>query len=192
GWRVDGLVTAQLGFRGLDASLTRDQRGAAMRAFYKVFEERVRALAGVVDVAISNSVPIGGFKSSGPLPVEGRPALEQGHYREGFGETVSLGYFKTRGIRLISGRLFDASDTADSPAVTVVNERLAKQFWPNESPLGKRVGRPPRPGANPNWLEVVGVVNDVGFPGSLSESYSRLESFIPLSQQPIQVMSITV
>jgi predicted permease len=192
GWRVDGLVTAQLGFRGLDASLTRDQRGAAMRAFYNVFEERVRALPGVVEVAISSSLPVSGFNSSGPLAVEGRPALEQGRYPEVFGETVSLGYFKTLGIRLISGRLFDARDTADSPTVTVVNERLAKQFWPDENPLGKRVGRPPRPGTNTTWLEVVGVVNDVGFPGSLSDSYSRLESFIPLAQQPIQGMNITV
>jgi len=192
GWRVDGLVTAQLGIRGLDPSLTPDQRGAAMRAFFTVFEERIRALPGVVDVAISSSLPVGGFNSSGPLAVEGRPALEQGRYPEVFSETVSLGYFKTLGIRLISGRLFDARDTADSTAVTVVNERLAKQFWPNESPLGKRVSRPPRPGTNPTWLEVVGVVNDVGFPGNLSEPYSRLESFRPLAQQPIQGMNIAV
>jgi len=152
----------------------------------------VRALPGVVDVAVSNSLPIGGFNSSGPLAVEGRPALEQGRYPEVFAETVSLAYFKTLGVRLMSGRSFDARDTADSPAVTIVNERLARQFWPNENPLGKRVGRPPRPGTNTNWLEVVGVVNDVGFPGSLSDSYSRLESFIPLAQQPIQAMSITV
>jgi putative ABC transport system permease protein len=192
GWRVDGLVTAQLGIRGLNPSQTRDQRGAAMRAFYQAFEQRVRALPGVVDVAISSSLPIGGFNSSGPLAVEGRPPLEQGRYPEVFAETVSLTYFNTLGIRLISGRLFDARDTADSPAVTVVNERLAKQFFPNESPLGKRVSRPPRPGTNPTWLEVVGVVNDVGFPGNLSEPYSRLESFIPLAQQPIQGMNITV
>jgi ABC-type antimicrobial peptide transport system permease subunit len=88
--------------------------------------------------------------------------------------------------------LFDARDTADGPAVTVVNERLAKQFWPGDNPLGRRVGRPPRPGTNTNWLEVVGVVNDVGFPGNLSEPYSRLVSFIPLAQQPIQGMNISV
>jgi len=192
GWRVDGLVTAQLGVRGLNVSQTPDQRGAVLRAFYKVFEERVRALPGVVDIAISSSLPIGGFNSSGPLAVEGRPALEQGRYPEVFAETVSLGYFNTLGIRLISGRLFDTRDNTDAPAVTVVNERLAKQFWPNESPLGKRVSRPPRPGTNLTWLEVVGVVNDVGFPGNLSEPYSRLESFIPLAQQPIQGMNITV
>jgi predicted permease len=187
GWRVDGLVTAQLAFRGPNYQ-TPEQR----LAFYKVFEERVRALAGVVDVAISSSMPVGGFNSSGPLAIEGGPTLEQGRYPEVFAESVSPGYFKTLGIRLLSGRLFDQRDTADSPAVTVVNERLARQFWPNENPLGKRIGRPIRPGSTATWREVVGVVNDVGFPGTLSESYSSLEQFIPASQQPIFGMNISV
>jgi putative ABC transport system permease protein len=185
GWRVDGLVTAQLGFRGPNYA-TPEQR----IAFFQAFEGRVRALPGVVDVAISSSQPIAGFNSSGPLIAEGQPEPEPGHYSEVFSEAVSLAYFQTLGVRLLSGRLFTADDTADKPPVIIVNERMARQFWPNESPIGKRVAFPGQP--DRNWMQVVGVVNDVGFPGNLSESYTHLESFRPLAQQPVQGMNITV
>ena len=65
--------------------------------------------------------------------------------------------------------------------MVIINETAARRFWPNESAIGKRLGRP---GDNPNWLEVVGVVNDVNFPGDLGEPYTRLESFRPLAQTP--------
>jgi predicted permease len=184
GWRVDGLVTAQLALRGPNY-----QTDAQRRSFFPYFETRVRAVPGVQNVAIAASQPIGGFNSSGSIVIEGQPEPAAGHYPEMFFEPVSLGYFDTLGIRLLEGRLFNASDTADRPAVAVINQTAARRFWPNESPLGKRIGRP---GPNRNWMEVVGVVNDVGFPGNLSEPYTRLESFRPLVQQPLQGMNITV
>jgi hypothetical protein len=110
GWRVDGLVTSQLGFRGPNY-----QTPEPRLAFYETFERRVRALPGVVDVAISNSQPIGGFNSSGSIVIEGQPEPAAGHYPETFFEPVSLGYFNTLGIRLLSGRLFSSADTADRP-----------------------------------------------------------------------------
>ena len=110
GWRVDGLVTAQFGLRGPDYA-TPQQRGA----FFNAFDERLRQLPGVVDVAFSSSQPIGGFNSSGPLVAEGQPEPQQGHYREVFTEIVSPRYFQTLGIRLLAGRLFTADDTSDKP-----------------------------------------------------------------------------
>jgi predicted permease len=184
GWRVDGLVTAQLGFRGPNF-----QTEAQRLSFFPYFESRVRALPGVQNVAIAASQPIGGFNSSGSIVIEGQPEPAAGHFPEMFFEPVSLGYFDTLGIHLLEGRLFNTSDTADRPAVAVINQTAARRFWPNESPIGKRIGRP---GPNRNWMEVVGVVNDVGFPGNLSEPYTRLESFRPLAQQPLQGMNITV
>jgi putative ABC transport system permease protein len=185
GWRVDGLLTAQLGFRGPNY-----QTDAQRLSFFPYFEARVRALPGVQNVAIAASQPIGGFNSSGSIVIEGQPEPAAGHYPEMFFEPVSLGYFDTLGIRLLAGRLFNASDTADRPAVAVINQTAARRFWPNQNPIGKRIGRPEP--QQRNWVEVVGVVNDVGFPGNLSEPYTRLESFRPLMQQPIQGMSITV
>ena len=185
GWRVDGLLTAQLGFRGSNYTTP-----AQWLAFFKTYEERIRALPGVVDVAISGSQPVGGFISSGPMIAEGQPEPAPGHYPDVVSEPVSLRYFQTFGIRLVSGRLFDAGDTADTPKVIVVSEQTARQFWPNENPLGKRLSYP---GENPRqWRQVVGVVTDVGLPGNLAEPYTRLESFLPLAQLPFGVVNITV
>jgi putative ABC transport system permease protein len=82
---------------------------------------------------------------------------------------------------MLEGRSFSATDTPDHPDVVIVNEAMAKRFWPNESPLGKRIKQP---GPDNKWQEVVGVVNDVGFPGTLGEPYTRLQTFRPLVQSP--------
>jgi putative ABC transport system permease protein len=187
GWRVDGLVTAQLGLRGPNYAKP-EQR----LAFFKALDERLRALPGVVDVAFSSSQPIGGFNSSGPLVAEGQPEPQQGHYREVFMENVSPRYFQTLGIRLTAGRLFTADDTGDKPRVIVLSERTAAQYWPNESAIGKRLKFPGPPSETNRWMEVVGVVNDVGFPGSLAEPYTRLESFTPIAQGFILGVNITM
>jgi len=176
GWRVDGLLTAQLNPRGTNY-VTAAQRGT----FYGQLEERLRVLPGVGQVALSSSQPVWGFNSSGGFVVEGQPEPAPGQYPEVFFEPVSLRYFETLGVRLLEGRVFTAADTADKPPVVIINEMMARRFWPHESPIGKRIGRP---GQNRNWMEVVGVVNDIGFPGGLGEPYTRLESFRPLAQTP--------
>jgi putative ABC transport system permease protein len=61
------------------------------------------------------------------------------------------------GIQLLQGRQFDDRDTADSPAVVVISETMARRFWPNENPIGKRL----TDGNPPNWIQVIGVARDV-------------------------------
>jgi predicted permease len=90
-------------------------------------------------------------------------------------------HFETLGIRLREGRPFNSLDTTNSPSVVIINEAMARTFWPNESPIGKRMGGP---GPNPDWKEVVGVVNDVRFPGTLGEPYTRFQSYEPMAQWP--------
>jgi len=187
GWRVDGLVTAQLLLLGPNYA-TPPQRWRSVAPF----EERIRALPGVADVALSFSQPISGFNQSAPLVAEGQPEPQQGHYREVFRETVSLRYFQTLGIRLLAGRLFTEGDGADKRAVVLVSDSTAKAYWPNESPIGKRLKRPGPTSDRNRWMEVVGVVNDVGFPGSLAEPYARLEAFLPLAQQRPIFINLTV
>jgi predicted permease len=100
---------------------------------------------------------------------------------EVFQEPISPGYFETIGARLLQGRTFTIDDNADHPLVIVINESMAKRFWPNESPLGKRVGQQ---GQDHQWQEVVGVVNDIGFPANLGDPYTRLQMFRPIEQAP--------
>ncbi len=175
GWRVDGLVTAEINLQGSNYA-TNDQRST----FYRRLEERLAALPGVEKVAVSSSQPIWGFGSSGGFVVEGRPEPAPGQYPEVFREAVSPGYFDTLGIRLLSGRAFSSADTSARPAVVIINETMARRFWPNDNPIGKRIGSPDS--NQRNWQEVVGVVNDVGFPASLGEPYTRLQSFLPSAQ----------
>jgi predicted permease len=184
GWRVDGLLTGRMAIVGQKYATP-----AQRIAFYQRFEDRVRALPGVKDVTLSQSQLAEGLGSSGGVLIEGRPDPGPGRYPEMFIEPVSPSYFDTLGVRVNSGRPFGADDTADHPAVMIVNETAAKLFWPNENPIGKRIGRP---GPNPNWMEVVGVVNDLSFPSSLAEPYTRLQAFRPLTQQSARFLAITV
>jgi putative ABC transport system permease protein len=176
GWRVDGLVMAQVRPQGANYA-NEIQR----RTFLQQLEERVAALPGVQQVALSKSHPVWGFNSSGSIIIEGQPEPEAGKLPEVFFEPVSTGYFDTLGVRLLEGRTFTSADTADHPAVVVINQAMARRFWPNESPIGKRIGSQ---GPNPQWQQVVGVVNDIAFPASLDDPYTRLETFRPLAQVP--------
>jgi putative ABC transport system permease protein len=176
GWRVDGLVTAQLRPQGSNYA-----NEAQRRSFLQQLEGRVAALPGVQRVALSQSQAAFGFNSSGPVIAEGQPEPEAGQLPEVFWEPVSLGYFDTLGVRLLEGRTFTPADTADHPAVVIINEAMARRFWPNEDPIGKRVGTQ---GKDHNWQEVVGVVNDIGFPASLGDPYTRLQLFRPMAQTP--------
>jgi predicted permease len=185
GWRVDGLVTAEISLPR--AKYTNDDQ---RRAFHQRLEERLAALPGVERVAIAGSQPVWGFYSSNSLVVEGQPEPRPGQYPEVFREPVSAGYFETLGIPLISGRTFITADIASGAKVVIINETMARRFWPNESPLGKRIGN-----ANPkdrDWREIVGVVHDVSFPGILSEPYTRLQSFQPLAQNVWESVNIVL
>ena len=183
GWRVEGVLTGRLALVGRYAAPP--QR----LVFYQQLESRLRSLPGVRDVSISRSVPTRGLNQSGGGIVEGRPDPGPGQYPEMYLEPVSGGYFNTFGVRLIAGRAFNADDVFQRPAVVIVNETAARRFWPGESAVGKRLGRP---GPNPNWMEVVGVVNDLRFPGSLGEPYTTLQGFRPLAQQPVNFVAVAV
>ena len=157
--------------------------------FYRLLEERLRALSGVQQVALSQSgPPVFNFINSGPVEVEGRPEPAPETVPVGFFEPNSLGYFDTFGIRLLAGRIFNGDDRESQLPVVIVTESLARQFWPNENPIGKRITRVPpariRPPPPRIWFEGGGGVNAVGFPGSLSEQDSRLQAFRPMEQSP--------
>jgi predicted permease len=174
GWRVDGLVTAQMGLRG--QKYADDEQRVV---FLTQLGERLRSLPGVEHAAIGGSNPVLGFNSSSSFLVEGRPEPPPDKYPEMFFETISGDYFETIGARLQQGRTFNASDTMDNTVVVIINETTARTFWPNESPIGKRISDT---GPKRTFFEIVGVVNDLAFPGSLGEPYTRFEAFVPMTQ----------
>ncbi|HEX5890056.1 MAG TPA: ABC transporter permease [Pyrinomonadaceae bacterium] len=174
GWRVDGLVTAQMTLRG-EKYADEKQRVA----FLTALENRLRTLPGVENAAIGGSQPAYGFNSSNSFLVEGRPDPPPDKMPEIFVEPVSKDYFATLGAHLLQGRTFNETDVVDRPNVVIINETTARTFWPNESPIGKRVSDA---GRERTYAEVVGVVNDLAFPGDLGEPYTRFQSFVPVGQ----------
>src|SRR5215213_2801475 len=174
GWRVDGLLTAQMSLRG---EKYKDDKQRV--AFVTELENRLSTLPGVQHAAIGGSNPVFGFNSSSSFVVEGRPEPPPDKLPEMFYEPASIDYFETLGARLQQGRNFNAADTLDHPQVVIINETTARTFWPNESPIGKRVSNS---GPNKEYYEIVGVVNDLAFPGSLGEPYTRFEAFVPVAQ----------
>jgi predicted permease len=184
GWRVDGVVTAQTSLRG--EKYKEDKQRVV---FLTELENRLKQIPGVQHAAISGSNPVFGFNSSSSFLVEGLPEPPPDKYWEMFFEPVSSDYFETLGARLKQGRAFNQSDTSDHTKVVIINETTARTFWPNESAVGKRISNtaPKR-----EFWEIVGVVNDLAFPGSLGEPYTRYEAFLPMAQVAPSFLLITL
>jgi len=176
GWRVDGVLTANMGLRG-----DRYKEDKQRVVFLAELENRLRALPGVQHVAIGDSNPVFGFNSSSSFLVEGRPEPPPDKYLEIFFESVNSDYFETLGARLQQGRTFNSADTSDHTAVVIINETTAHTFWPNENAVGKRISST---GQKKDYFEIVGVVNDIAFPGYLGEPYTHFEAFRPVTQTP--------
>jgi predicted permease len=172
GWRPDGVLAARLSIAGPNFV-----KPEARRAFFETLRDRVAELPGMGSVALaSSSVPTMPFNSSTTFVVESRQETVLA-----YNERVSPQYFDTIGIPLQRGRVFTADDRFGRTPVMVINETMARTLFPNEDPIGKRIGFR---GANPNWREVVGVVGDVTFP-SFAASLSvdtAFEVYQPLAQ----------
>jgi predicted permease len=131
-------------------------------AFYAAALERFRAIPGVSAAAVTTSLPLAGTNVRWAVEVEGRPNA-MAELTSPYFVTVAGDVFRALGIRLIRGRAFGPGDTEGSTPVVVVSEAMAREYWPGQDPLGKRIHLS---GPNP-WLTVVGVVRDVR-PDSLS------------------------
>jgi predicted permease len=127
-------------------------------AFYDAVLARVKALPGVAAAGYTTAVPLTGMTSNG-LSLEGRQA-EPNTSWNAVHRQISPDYFQAMGLALRQGRAFNERDNERAMPVAVVNETMARQFWPGEDPLGKRFKVGPTEGPTP-WLTVVGVVADV-------------------------------
>jgi len=135
--------------------------GAAREAFYRQVVESVKALPGVAASSMVNHLPIGGDTWSTDIWAEGRllpPPGEQANTRF---RVSRPGYFATMRIPLWRGRDFSGHDTLDTPLVVVINRKLAHLFWPEGDGIGKRISMNDPRGAHPEWLTVVGVIDDI-------------------------------
>lgn len=150
-------------------------------------QEFVGSIPGVVSVSAVSHAPIGGGNAGRGFVIEGRPDPGTENQPGGKYTIVCPNYFRTMGIRQISGREFTEQDSLNAPGVTVINEAMAKRFWPDEDPLGKRIKIGSFNSDSP-WLTIVGVTQDVKQNGL--DRQPRPEFFRPYNQAAWPVMTV--
>jgi putative ABC transport system permease protein len=168
------VMAVDLGFQrenrlGLDLSMPfpKDQQGEQrLRALAARLEARLNSLPGVASLGGTNAPPMSPYGGNGRFLIEGRG--DSGDYWPSY-RLASPGYFKTLGIPLIRGRLFDDTDGANTPQVAVISRDVADKAFPNEDPIGKRINTANMDGDD-TWITIVGVVADVREDGPESDS----------------------
>jgi putative ABC transport system permease protein len=173
GWNMEGLFS---GYLALPYNPYGDD--ARSRQFYRALLPKLAAIPGVEQAAICRNLPMYALGPTLPLTVEGQPIEEVSRRPLAQVGTVTSDFFAALQIPVKQGVIFSAEITEKDPKVAVVNEALARKFWPGQSPLGRRV----RLGDDPQWLEVVGVVADVGMLGRLTALDTPLQLYRPLAQ----------
>ena len=109
------------------------------KAYYQELLARVKALPGVEWVAISTGLPFTGISGRGPLTIEGRAPVPDSQKPLMEMNEISHDYFRAMGMRLRAGRAFTERDDETAPPVAIINETLARRYFPGEDPLGKRI-----------------------------------------------------
>jgi putative ABC transport system permease protein len=171
GFRTSGAVTVTIRLPG--ARYRSDQ------AYYSTFNalrERFAALPGVRGVGATSHLPLSGRDGRRGVTIEGREPTPDTPTRA-HPRIVTPGYMEAMGITILAGRAFTAADREGAAPVAIVNETMARRYWPGVSPLGRRVRLNGEGGV---WMEVVGVIADVKHWGL--EAPVNPELYQPLSQ----------
>ncbi len=170
GLRPDHLLTLRTAL-----AEQRYQEHSRRVAFYDQVLERVRHLPGVTSAGYTTSVPLEWKGGANGFTIEGRQP-EAGVTWNAIHRQVSSAYLQTMGIALRQGRYFTGQDSEEAMPVAIINETMARQYWPNQDPLGKRFsfGKPDR------WLTIVGVVGDVRQMGV--DAAVKAEMYLPCRQ----------
>lgn len=154
-------------------------------AFFKQTLERINSLPGVQSAAIVNNPPLSSRRSVDGFLIEGRPEPRSrsetplADYR-----SISPDYFRAMNIPISQGRAFTEADAADAPPVAIVNEAVVRRYWPNESPIGRRIKMRDR------WQTIVGVVGDVRQSGLDAEASTHV--YMPFAQNPQGRMGLVI
>jgi putative ABC transport system permease protein len=157
-------------------------------AFFRQTLERLRALPGVKDASAASYLPFTGLAAATDFTIEGRPAPPPG---QGHGVDVRVidpGFFQTMGIPLLKGRTFTEREATQASNVVIINETMARQYWPGEDPIGKRVVIDMTDPLVPS--EIVGVVGDVKHEGLDKEV--RAMAYWPHPQLPYPFMNLVI
>jgi len=184
GLRTDRVLSTRLALLG-----PRYQDGAPRAEFYERLVQRVGALRGVEGAATIGSIFLSATPNSTNFSIEGRQDFTPEESVEVPVDSVTPGYFKVMGVRLLDGRFFDHTDTISSPPSVIINQTMARQFFEGVSPIGRRMKYGALASQAP-WMTIVGVVADTRRTGY--ESAVRPETYLPMSQGQDSVSTLVV
>jgi putative ABC transport system permease protein len=182
GFQPAGLLTLRVPLGG-GRNAAPDRR----IAFFQQVADRVATLPGVRSVGAVNGLPLTGLGLGSTFAVDGRPAPVPEQRPLALLRSVNPAYFRTMGIPLVAGRVFADSDTSQAPPVIVVNQTLARRFWPEGNPLG---GRLVLDQDNGRVAEIVGVVADVKPERIENQDWPTI--YNPYAQVPVTIMTLVV
>jgi predicted permease len=185
GYRVDHALTMQL-----TAPIARYRTTADAEAMYNRVLAAVRAEPGTVDAALSTMLPPDWAKHDSRIFLEGEPRPTRSDpARAPRWQMVTPGYFATMDIPLVRGRAFTEHDDSTSASAIVVSESMARAYWPNQSPLGKRIGCACD---DTTMMTVVGVVGDVRFNPNAGPAVAPTYYVAVAQAHPSRTMSLVV
>jgi len=158
-------------------------------AFYRELLGRLRAAPGVTAAGVINRFPLRGSSNVMGFTVEGQDPEDQRRTPGALTNAVSPDYFRVMGIPLLQGRTFRDADREDAPPVAIINETMARHFWPDESAVGKRL-KFGLPDSEAPWMEIVGVVEGVRHFDL--ERRPQFQLYRPFEQDPSRRLSVVV
>src|SRR5262245_43600488 len=196
GFEPESVLTAEI---GLPRAKYPD--GQRVAGFHDQLLERLAALPGISAAGLGSSLPLSGTNADTSFFIEGRPMLEPRERPHTHPRTISPDYFRAMGIRMVEGRAFTAQDQAQAQRVTIINETMARRFWPANTALGKHVAldfetmkffpdRPPEFDLAMGMRKIVGVARDVKHEGL--ETEPQPEMYIPDRQLPEREMNLVI
>jgi len=185
GWDTKDVLTAELPL----SEVRFDTEPKRVELFRKL-EHRLASLPGVEHAALCSSLPLENYTGLRTIFTDGQATGPAAQSPRAFHVMVTSDYFVTMGIPFIEGRNFPPDIKATDPHVIIINESLARQFWPGQSALGRRI-RSDDSGYI-TWAEVIGVVRDVDTAANFSEPSTRLQIYKPIVHEPWAVASLVL
>jgi predicted permease len=185
GFKPDGVVTASVSLPQARYTKEEDWRKFIDRAL-----PAMRGIPGVKLVGATNIIPLGGDHNDNVILAEGYSMKPGESLISPLTMQVTPGYFEAMGISMVQGRSFDERDNGTAPRVVIVDQRLARHFWPNSDPIGRRMYRPDnakdllKADEHTMWLTVVGVARTLRYE-HLDDSGATVGAFyLPIAQEP--------
>jgi putative ABC transport system permease protein len=164
GYNPDNVLTM-----GLRVSSNRYQEKGQLNELMHEVLKRVEAQPGVQSATLSNNLPGTRDGWQNDIAVEGEPPRKRGELINVDWSIVTADYFKTMNIPLVRGRTFTKDEEERGLPVVLVDENLARRYWPNEDAVGKHIAYD-----SPTWHEIIGVVKEVRFYGSEAEPLIKI------------------